>query len=294
MNETWRRDIPQWHNMGDIAWGPTKGPRIAHGHDARLVSRSSDTDGSATLVQRVPANWTYSQPADGGTLEMMILSGGLTIDGEPLGAGGFVAVPPTCGTVEFASAEGAEFLVFWNPELDTKACYPDGALQRRDTWSEPWVAIDVPDMHGVFFKDLRVPSATVPGRFGGPGGSLMLLYSLPGIGTEGREHHDDTWEEILCLSGDIYFTERGLGVGGTVISNPAYYEHGPYTTQRGHFGIAQTVRPLPMTFTPRPGGPQLMRNYQRTASLLEPTLRTEGWTETDAALLAKFAQAESD
>ncbi|MGW5106014.1 cupin domain-containing protein [Nocardia sp. NPDC004123] len=291
--ENHRRDIPNWYNIGTVEWGAVRGPRIANGVDGKLISRSEDADGSATLLLELPAGWRFKQPAETGTLEIFVTAGGLSVDGERVGTGGFVAVPSDCGTVELSSESGAQLLVFWNPQFGRENCYPDGVPQRRDTWSEPWLPVDVPGMHGVFYKPLRFPFVGNEGEFGSDCGSLVLLCSLPGVCTADQEHHEDTWEELLCLSGDLFFAGRGLGDAGTVINNPAWYEHGPYGTQRGQFAISQALRPLTINLTHRPGGPQAVEHYRATNSLFAPLLTTETWaTRPEAGAMRDFAAAE--
>jgi hypothetical protein len=274
MRDTWRRDIPQWHNLKDVQEEALSALRVASEVEGRVLSRAKDIEESASLVLRLPAGWAFAPPAESGTLELFVAGGSLSVAGRRLGVGGFVAIPGGCDSAKLTCSSGAEVLVFWN-QFRRGDCYPDGHLFVHETAAVEWSPVVAPGMpHGSFFKPLRFPYFSEQG-FGGPAGNLTLVASLPSFHTEDGEHHDDTWEELVCLSGDTYFPTRGTGGAGTVINNPAWFEHGPFGTHRGHVVVMQALRPIRINRAPLPGGPQAMEHYLDTQPLFSDPLRTE-------------------
>jgi hypothetical protein len=292
--KTWRRDAPHWHNVAQAPWESLPGPRIAGGVEGRLISRGDDADGSATMMLRLPPGWTFARAPEPGALELFIVAGGMIVEGEQLGVGGFIGIPPGSGTVELGSDTGADLIVFWNPQFRSGDCYPDGQLRVVRTWREEWIPVEVPELpHGVFFKPLRIPYFSEAG-FGGVAGNLTLVASLPSMHTEDAEHHEETWEELVCLTGDTFFPGRGSGGPGTVINNPAYFEHGPFGTQRGHIALMHALRPLRIIRAHLPGGPETMEYYLDTEPMLAEPLRTEQWSELSyAQAMSRFAAAKA-
>ena len=132
--------------------------------------------------------------------------------GNVTGPGGFIAISPGCGTVELSSEGGAEMLLFYNPELTAEHCY-GGELHTMETWSTDWTPfVQASDQrHGLMYKSLRVPDVTEGHTHGGPGGMLRLVLILPGYTSPEHEFHEDSWEEILFVSGDIVMPNRGVG-----------------------------------------------------------------------------------
>jgi len=273
--ETWRRDIPQWHNVRESAWASLPDLRVVHGIEGKVLSRAKHIEESASLMLRLPAGWKFSPPVESSTLEMFVIDGSITANGTRLTIGGFVAIPGGKGGVELSAPFGAQVLVFWN-QFRTGDCYPDG-VSIRNTIAEEWTPVVQPGIpHGTFFKPLRVPYFS-EGAFGGPAGNLTLVASLPAFHTHDGEHHEDAWEEIIFLSGDTYFPTRGRGGPGTVTNNPSWFHHGPFGTQRGHVAIMQAVMPLRVILAPLSGGPQAMGNYLDTQPLIDDPLYTDQW-----------------
>jgi hypothetical protein len=287
MSVHWRREDPQWYNVCDLPWTAVDGPRLAHGVEGRLLSRSATDDG-ASLMLRLPPGWTLREPADEGSLELFLVHGSLTVDGTTVGAGGFVAVPRGCGTVELASETGADLFAFWNPRLPVEHCY-GGQLRVTRTWQEDWLPYELPGLrHGIMYKPLRVPDVATGPLHGGPGGMLRLHLLTPGFNSPDQEYHHDCWEEIIFVSGDLLMPGRGFGGPGTLLNNPADYEHGPYCTSRGSVMLTHTVAPMPTSYTRMPGGPETIEHYLDTTSVLEPPC-THGWEERpEAEVLARF------
>lgn len=294
--QRWRRDTPQWFNVHELAWETGGEPRIAFGVESRLISRAAGSDGSATMMLRLPAGWRLSQPSHEATVELLVLGGDLSVEGRRQGAGGFVAISPGCGDAELSSEGGAEVLLFHNPELTAEHCY-GGELHTLETWAIDWTPfVQAADQrHGLMYKSLRVPDVTAGTVHGGPGGMLRLVLIVPGYTSPEHEYHEDSWEEIVFLSGDIVMPNRGVGHAGTVLCNPASVEHGPYASQRSSVMVCHGLNPQPTTYTSLPGAQEAMAHYLRTESLLDGRLETERWEDRagEVAVMREHAREAS-
>jgi hypothetical protein len=289
----WRRDEPQWFNVHELSWDAHRDIRIAHGVDSRVISRDAAESGSTTMMLRVPADWHIAQPSEEATLELLVIEGDVSVEGQRHGAGGFIAISPGCGTVELSSEGGAQLVLFYNPELSPEHCY-GGELYTMETWSTDWTPfVQAADQrHGLMYKSLRVPDVTAGTVHGGPGGMLRLVLILPGYTSPDHEYHEDSWEEIIFVSGDIVMPNRGIGHAGTVLCNPASLEHGPYASQRSSVMICHGLNPQPTAYTALPGSQEAMAHYLNTESLFDEELRTETWDDRPAE--DAVLQAHSD
>ena len=268
MSEHWRRDEPQLFNMYELPWERLDGPRIAHGVEARLLTRDVRS-GSSTFMLRLQPGWRLAEQTDEATLECFVLQGDLAVEGRAVGAGGFLAIPKGCGPVELASTSGAELVLFWNPVFDTDFHY-DSTIHVKKIWQEPWSVSVMPDVrNGVMHKSLRVPDPTGGALHGGPNGILRLQMLWPGFGEPKQEIHHDVWEEIIFLSGDFLMPERGWCGPGTVLSHPPSLPHGPLMTQRGCLLLGQTDKPVGIEWKAFPAGAELTEHYLDTAPYVE-------------------------
>lgn len=276
----WMRDQPQWFNVHDLAWDRHRDIRLAHGVESRLVSRDEAAGGSTTLMVRVPAGWRLVQPSEEATIELLIIEGDVSAEGTRHGAGGFIAISPGGGAVELSSQGGAQLLVFYNPGLTADHCY-GGGLHTLQTWSTDWTPfIQASDQrHGLMYKSLRTPDVTCGHTHGGPGGMLRLVLVLPGYTSPEHEYHEDSWEELIFLSGDLVMPNRGVGYAGTVLCNPASLEHGPYATQRSSVMVCHGLNPQPTAYTSLPGSQEAMAHYLDTESLFDTRHETQPWSE---------------
>src|SRR5262245_34757381 len=51
--ETWRRDVPQWHNVQDSAWASLPDLRVARGVEGKVLSRAKRIEESASVMLRL-------------------------------------------------------------------------------------------------------------------------------------------------------------------------------------------------------------------------------------------------
>lgn len=294
--DNWNRDEPQWYNMKDLRWEGLSDHRLGHNVNARVISRASDSSGSVTTMLQIPTGWSLVQPDNEGTIEIFILEGRIEVEGSNYGAGGFIAISPGCGDVALRSESGAKVIAFLNPQLSPPDCY-NGEFVAKETWSVDWQPfIQAEDQrHGLLYKTLRTPDVAVGNIHGGRHGMLRLVLIAPGYTAPEHEYHEDSWEELIFLSGDLVMPNRGVGQGGTVLSNPASYPHGPYGTQRGVVMLCHALNPQPTAYLHLPGGQEAMEEYFHNESVLDSSGETHGWEsrEREDLVLRRIAARES-
>ena len=268
MGSHWRRDEPQFFNAYSLDWERGLGPELTHGIDARLCTKDDQTEAS-TLMVRIPPGWRHTESTAGGTLEIFVLEGDLSAEGQAVGCTGFIAAPEGSGPVEFSSERGCQAHVFWNPNLPALEYYDGGQLQVRKIWQEPWIASVMPGLEpGIMHKSLRVPDPHGGLIHGGPGGMLRLIVMAPGFGETRQEVHHDCWEEIIWVDGDFLMPQRGLHCAGSVLANPPELKHGPLLTMRGNVQILHCNAPMGADFHFFDGGAEIQERFQDEASWL--------------------------
>jgi hypothetical protein len=291
MQTHWRREDPQFFDMYSLPWGESSELAILHGVETRLLSRDSGTEASTYMV-RLDSGWAHTETASDATVECFVLEGSLSVDNATVGAGGFIAIPRGCGSVELSSEAGATLFLFWNPTLPTGVHY-NMQVHVTKTWQQPWLPVDMPGLrHGMMHKPLRVPDSSVGPFHGSPGGLLRLLLMTPSFALEHQEIHHGCWEEIFFLTGDFLMPERGLTGPGTVLCNPADYKHGPYYTQRGTVLLVHSDAPMPAVFFDYAGARELGAQYFDTTSWLAPPVAEQWETRPERHLLARIASEE--
>ena len=267
--ETWRRDLPQFFNVWDMAWDSLDGPEAVHGLDGRVMSADPDK-GQITLMVRIPAGWKFTESAEDGALEVFVLEGDVTGNGKRVGAGGFLAVPLGCGPLALSSEGGAYAYVWYDPQSVT-GYYYDSQPFITKVWQEDWILTEMPEVrHGIMHKSLRWPDPCEGLLHGGPGGMLRFIMLTPGFPEARQETHHDCWEGIIFLSGDFMMPERGIHGPGSYLGNPAELKHGGLMTQAGTLMILHCDAPMGAEFTEIPNGRQIVESYLDTTSWLNP------------------------
>jgi hypothetical protein len=260
----WRRDEPQFFDVFSLPHEPIGEPALLHRVEGCLLSRDA-ASGSATFLVHIAPGWARAEDAEEATVELFVLSGDLTVNGDRVGAGGYVFVPQSSGTSALSSERGALAFCFWNPDLPL---FPSHAeVSARRTWQEPWEASSWPGaVHGLWHKSLRVPDFAGD-MHGGPGG-LLRLALVGGGYLDGREQvHHECWEEIFTLRGDMFLAERGVMGLGTCLANPQEFWHAPLYSQTGCLMLFHTDAPMgPWEFRCYPAGEELGAHYLDTAS----------------------------
>ena len=243
----WDRTEPQFYNVWDLEWGTSNDSSFFDGVETRTMSKNPDT-GSGTYMVKFPPGWSHMVTGDDATLEMFIVDGDVTANGELLGAGGFVAVPKNHGAADLSSEGGAQAYVFWNPVWPDDYYY-DNQVQIIKVWEMEWITSVMPGLrHGIMHKSLRWPDPAEGLLHGGPGGMLRFIMMAPGFGEPRQEAHFDCWEEMVWLNGDLLMPERGLHSAGSFLANPPGLKHGPLLTSKGSLLMLHCDTPMGAEF----------------------------------------------
>jgi hypothetical protein len=257
-----RRDQPLLFDIFALEPEAVETPTAVRGLPVGVVSVDPDTGGK-TLLARLPAGWRASEPADDGTLEIFVLEGELQVDGAPLRAAGFSAVPRSCGGAELESAEGAVALIFWSPTLPVA---PGTPVAVRSAWDVPWeVTVLEGFPHGFMHKSLRQPDVSGTHAHGAEGGFIRLVLPAPGWVSPNQERHPDCWEENIMLRGDMLMPGRGLVRPGMNLANPDGHWHGPMATKGGALFLVHCDAPMTVDYRPYEPGPGELLDYLDTA-----------------------------
>lgn len=252
MTGHWRRDEPGFYNAFALNRGRLDAPDVLGGLTGALMSHDLRT-GAMTLLVEIPPGW--SGRSDGtASLEFFLLRGDLALDGEKVGASGYLQLAEGTGGGELRSVAGALAFAFWNPNLP---CFPYPLTRNRTlrAWQEPWVD-SIPGSHGVRHKSLRkpdpVPHPTDEGFDGGPGGYLRLQYIEPGMIAAAEHVHHECFEEIILLQGDCFLVNEGqMGIGSVVV-HPQEWYHAPFFSRSGALILVHTDAPMGFPWPPRP------------------------------------------
>jgi hypothetical protein len=248
-----RRDEPGFYNFLALGRARLDAPDLIGGLAGALMSEDQRS-GAATYVVELPPGWRGRTDGKAASLEFFLLRGDLALDGEAVGASGYIHLPQLCGGGELSSRGGALALVFWNPNLP---CFPYPLTRNRTlkAWEEPWVD-SIPGSHGVRHKSLRKPDPTPhpcdEGFDGGPGGYLRFQYIEPGMIAAAEHVHHECFEEIILLQGDCFLVNEGqMGIGSVVV-HPQEWYHAPFCSRSGALILVHTDAPMGFPWPPRP------------------------------------------
>ncbi len=247
-SEHWRRDKHSFYNLLALERRSLDAVGPIGGLQGALMSKDPQS-GAHTFVVELPAGWRSATDGREASFEAFLLRGDLALDGEQVGASGYVHAPQGCGGGELRSEAGALALVFWNPNLPA---FPPPYTQNRIARLHelPWQD-SLPDSHGIMHKSLRMPDPTGDGYDGGPGGYLRLLYIAPGISAPFEHVHHECFEEIICLQGDCLLADEGVMGLGSVTCHPQEWWHGPFASRSGALVMVHTDAPMGFPWPPR-------------------------------------------
>ncbi len=269
------RQVAQFFRINDVPPAILSEPAPLRGCSGRLLSHNPDT-GQRTASVEIPAGWSGRVGGDGGTLELVILEGSLTIDGRQLGAGGFMAVPTGCAPLAASCHRPAQGVAIWSPHF-APGDYYDSRPRIVRTVDLPWEPTVFPAelqapgrLHGVWSKSLRLPDPVRGDVHGGPKGLLRIVNLVSGfVGDHRQESHPGCWEEIIWLSGDFFMPGTGRQAAGSYVGNPSFHRHGPLLTQRGCILLVHTDAPADFCFHDPPIPASLISAYMEGVSWLE-------------------------
>jgi hypothetical protein len=265
-NEHWRRENPQFYHFMGLEKKPVGGPAVLEGLNGALLSRDPQSEAESLLVE-IPAGWTGRTDAAEGSLELFVMRGDVTVNGDKVGPSGYVHLPQGCGGGELQSTAGALVIVYWNPNIP--AFPPPYTVNRSMQVAGMEWRQSVPDSHGIMHKPLRVPDPHGDGYEGGPGGHLRLEYMAPGMQTPFEHNHHECWEELFLLEGDIFIADEGVMGPGSAVGHPQEWWHGPFATRRGCVFLVHTDAPM--------GIPWGIRDYPQQEEMCDAYLNEGHW-----------------
>ena len=273
------RDEQQFYNAFALDWqrGLDTGLDAVATADARLLSRDA-ANGSATTMARLHAGW--SARLDGtAMLDLFVLEGALSLEGDVLGAGAYAFLPPGLSAgAELRCEHGAQVVFFWNPQHGRIAGDEIRVVRSRQ---EPWYSMDMPgSMHGAMHKSFRLPDLWDGPIHGTTRGMMRLCQMTPGY-ADPRPHVHTVWEEMLFVGGDMLLWDRGRIAPGTYLGNPGEFWHAPMISQRGALMLLHTVAPIDQVATAIAGGQEVADGYRDTESWLDPPVHEEWDTLPD-------------
>jgi hypothetical protein len=285
--EHWRRDIPNFYNFLAFDRAPLKDvPDVVGGLTGALMSKDLNT-GAHTFVVELPPKFKKQYDGKIGALEFFTLSGDLSLNGDKVGAAGYLHLPQGCGGGEVRSETGALCLVWWNPNAPAyPPPYTDNrTLKIRDM---EWV-YSLPDYHGLMHKSLRLPDPSNtpyqhPDGFcadGPPGGYLRYTFIAPGIKAPYEHVHHECFEEIIMIGGDTLLADEGIMAPGTVTCHPQEWWHGPFASRTGALIIVHTDAPMGYPWPPRdyPFQEEVCNAYMDESRYDVPAQHTD-WADT--------------
>jgi hypothetical protein len=85
--EHWRRDEPTFYNFLSLERRPVDGPEFVAGLNGALMSRDPKS-GSHTWVVEIPPGWHARTDARVASLELVLLRGDVSLNGERVGSSG--------------------------------------------------------------------------------------------------------------------------------------------------------------------------------------------------------------
>lgn len=285
--EHWRRDLPNFYNFLAFDRAPLKdAPDVVGGLTGALMSKDLNT-GAHTFVIELPAKFRKKFDGKGGSLELFTLRGDLSLNGDKVGAAGYLHLPQGCGGGEVRSETGALCLVWWNPNAPA---YPPPYTQNRTLKIRDmeWV-YSLPDYHGLMHKSLRLPDPSNtpyehPEGFcadGPPGGYLRYTFIAPGIKAPYEHVHHECFEEIIMIGGDTLLADEGIMAPGTVTCHPQEWWHGPFASRTGALIIVHTDAPMGYPWPPRdyPFQEEVCNAYMDESRYDVPAQHTD-WADT--------------
>jgi hypothetical protein len=274
MKHTSREDPGFYNLLGLDRTKKLDAPDVLDGLNGSLMSEDLRS-GSRTFVLELPPGYRGRTDAQVASLEFFLLRGDLSMNGESVGASGYVHVPQLCGGAELYSERGALALAFWNPNIPAFP-YPYTRNHIVRPWEEPWVN-SMPGAHGVMHKSLRKPDPTPhpvdEGMDGGPGGYIRFQYIEPCMLAADEHVHHECFEEIILLQGDCFLVNEGqMGIGSVVV-HPQEWYHAPFASRSGALILVHTDAPMGFPWPPRPypEADKLAKAYFDTAPWDIPT-----------------------
>lgn len=281
------RADPGFYNFLALGRNALDAPDFLGGLCGALMSADPRSGAQTFCIELFPG-WRSRTDGKLASLELFVLRGDLSFNGQVIGASAYVHVAQGCGGGEFSTTGGALVLAFWNPDMP---CFPYPYTRNRviEPWREQWIN-SVPGSHGVMHKSLRqpdsVPHPTDEGFDGGPGGYLRFQYIEPNTIAPKEHVHHECFEEIILLQGDCFLVNEGQMGIGSVVNHPQEWYHAPFISRTGALLLVHTDAPMGYPWPPRdyPGVDALARAYFEGAEWDRPTAHIP-WNQHPVAKL---------
>ena len=252
--------------------GPVDVPGMLAGQTGSVLSVEENSGAFSALLE-IPPGWSIEPNAEPADTELFVLEGEVALEGETVAAAGYAHLTRQAAGASLRSARGALVIALWNPASQALPP-PSGALRTVRSQDMRWLAAE-PGNHGVRCKSLRHPDVYLgsdgssSGAFdGAPGGFVRLFHLAPGISDPEQHIHEECWEEIITLTGDVLQADEGLTARGSVLDHPKGFFHGPMASTRGALLLVHTDAPMGSPWPRRqyPMGQQVTDAYHSSAA----------------------------
>lgn len=238
---------------------PTSGP---FGGGAYRVLSEDDTDGSSSLLVRVPGFWHGDLAGSTRPVELFVLRGRLVVAGHRLVEGSYAWVPTGAAKRTLSATEDTLFIAFVEPEREVA-----GGVEVVDTNEMVWEPIGVEQgtAPGIHRKLIRRDPVT---------GDDTYVVSAVAYWRDSLAERHPTIQEGFLIRGDCLDGRAGGMVPGDYFWRPAMGPHGPMFTHSGNLFLFRTKGgSWDVTYEEVPEWRDLVDRYRNR----EPYFPVKGW-----------------
>lgn len=247
------------HALDLPAESPAAGPFA--GGSLRTLS-ADDSDGSCSLLVRLPGGWHGSLTRSARPVELFVLRGRLVAGGRELVEGRYAWVPSGAADRALTTTEETLLVAFVEPERHVA-----GEIEVVDSGALPWepLGVDASTPPGIVRKLLRRDPAT---------GDDTCLVSCVAYWQDRLAERHPTVQEGFLIRGDCLDGRAGGMKPGDYFWRPALGPHGPIFTHSGCLFLFRTKGgSWEVTYEEVPEWRSLVERYQSR----EPYFPVEGW-----------------
>ncbi len=238
---------------------PAGGPFA--GASLRTLS-ADDTDGSRSLLVRLPGFWHGDFAGLTRPVELFVLRGRLVAGGQALVEGGYAWVPSGAADRSFSTTEDTLVIAFVEPERSVA-----GEIEVTDTNEMVWepIGVDSGTASGIHRKLVRRDPVT---------GDDTYVVSAVAYWRDSAAERHPTIQEGFLIRGDCLDGRAGGMKPGDYFWRPAMGPHGPMFTHSGCLFLFRTKGgSWAVTYEDVPEWRELVERYQAR----EPYFPVSGW-----------------
>jgi hypothetical protein len=197
------------------------------GAQVRVLSED-DTDGSQSLLVRVPGFWKGDWAGLDRPVEVFILRGRMVVGGQELVEGRYAWVPSGASDRAISTTEDTLFIAFVEPARPVS-----GEVEVTDSNEMPWEPIGVAQgtASGIHRKLLRRDPVT---------GDDTYMVAAVAYWMDDKAERHPTIQEGFIIRGDCLDGRAGGMVPGDYFWRPAMGPHGPMFTHSGNLFLFRT------------------------------------------------------